>query len=308
LSLRKVYLSPHTLTFLGTQGDPGRTLFSVIGVPLDSTSSFRSGTRFAPYSIRLMSQSLETMSLRTGIDVEDYAPYDEGNVSISHGNVDLSLRYVEAVCEDLVREGRLPILLGGEHTISVGSIRGIFKALGSDTCYLVLDAHADYRSEYLGFKLSHACTTRRVRELLGPSNVFIIGLRALSKDELRSLKVDGVRYVTSIDVLRLGAREVARRVNDFKSTCSRLYVSIDMDVFDPAYAPGVTTPEPEGLSPTLVFGVLSRVLDKSVVGIDVVEVSPPYDVGMITSALAAKVVLESIAYIVASGGAVTSHP
>lgn len=289
----RLHVNKGAMSFAGVDVGLSESEFVVLGVPFDSTSSFRSGARFAPSAIRLVAQNLETYSFRAGIDVEEHLPADVGDVAVVHGDAAETLKRVERVVSGLVSEGRVPIVLGGEHTVSIGSVKAVAQQ-ASNLCLLVMDAHADLRDEYLGYKLSHACVLRRVLEFLDIERVMIVGLRAISKEEMGYISRRGVKYISSLAVKKSLRKDVIGKVRDFISTCSRVYLSLDMDVFDPSYAPGVQTPEPEGLAPTEVFDVIHEIGD-ILAAIDVVEVSPPYDPSMITSMLAAKAVLEFIA-------------
>ncbi|MCD6428983.1 MAG: agmatinase [Desulfurococcales archaeon] len=295
--MKELYLNRSPYVFLGVSGDPSKVPYSIVGVPFDSTSSFRSGSRFAPLHIRLISQSLETYSLRADVDVEDFPPYDEGDVIVSPGDASWTFRAIEEVSGELFSSDRRPIFIGGDHIVSVPIITGAVKALGKDLCVILLDAHLDFRDSYLGNKFSHACVTRRLSEVLDPKSILVVGARAFSKSELYDARRLKLKYYTTLDVRRLGVRGTAKAINDFTSSFSRIYISVDLDIFDPAYAPGVQTPEPDGLSPGEIFDILYKVVDSKVVGLDIVEVCPPHDVNDITSALAAKTVLEVISYM-----------
>jgi len=294
LSIKDMYLIRPPLTFLGLNIDRGSTKFSFVGVPLDITSTFARGSDLTPYYIRLVSKSLETYSLRFNVDVEDVGIYDEGDVAVTPGGINASFRAIEAVAEELVREGRYPIFVGGEHLITYPIIRAVIRGLSSNLCVIIFDAHADLRSEYLGSRLSHACVTRRVVETVSPNNVFLIGVRALCKDEVTELRRSRIRYVTSLDIIRYGVKYVSSKLSNFITSCRYVYVSVDIDVVDPAYAPGVSTPEPEGLTPTYLIDLVTQVIPKSV-GMDIVEVVPREDAGYSTVSLATKLILESIA-------------
>lgn len=288
-----MYLIRPPLTFLGIDVPRESTRFSFVGVPFDMTSTFVSGSSFAPYYIRLVSRSLETYSIRHGIDVEDVGIYDEGDVAVSPGAIDSSFRAIEVVAEELIREGRFAVFVGGEHLITYPITKALVRGLSSSLCVVTLDAHADFRNEYLGNKLSHACVMRRVSEVISPNNIFLVGVRAMCSDEVRELRRSRVRYVTSLDIIRYGLKHVMNKLNDFISTCKYVYLSVDIDVLDPAYAPGISTPEPEGLTPTQVIDIVSNVAPNAV-SMDVVEVVPREDQGYATTSLATKIILESI--------------
>ncbi len=265
------------------------TPFILVGAPLDVTASYRPGTRFAPASIRQAACNIEFYSLRSGLDFEDIGVRDLGDIAISPGVVEDNLERIAKVSHEIIENGRRLILLGGEHLVAYGVMRGLLRF---KPCLLYLDAHFDLRNEYLGLKLSHASTLRRIVELLGPNRVFVVGVRAFTKNELEYAIKHGIRHVTPIQLRLLGLREIARRIKSWMNTCETLYLSVDMDVFDPAYAPGVSNPEADGVDPSSILDLLYMVLDKRLIGFDVVEVSPPHDVSDITSILAAKIVVE----------------
>lgn len=287
----ELYVVSNPYVFLGVSGDRGRNPLSLVGVPFDSTNSFRSGSRFAPMHIRLASHSLETYSFRSGLSLEENPPVDEGDIAVVHGSAEATLRNVSVVAEEIFRSRRAGFI-GGDHIITYGVVEGLIKALGKTPCVLVLDAHLDFRPDYLGFKYSHACVTRRVSELVGARNIMVLGFRAVDAGELREARGAGLNMINSYELQKMTLRETLNKVRDFLSTCSHTYVSLDTDVIDPAYAPGVATPEPEGLQPTVVIDLITEVVDKKTTGFDLVEVNPLVDSGNITSFLAAKILIE----------------
>ncbi len=303
--MKELYIVKTPYVFNGIDSKVGKPLFAVVGVPLDSTSSFRPGCRFAPLHIRLASQSLELFSLRSLVNIEDVPIVDLGDVVIPHGDLLRTLSIIENVFSELIGNGLRTIAIGGEHTSTLGIMKGVVKALGSDVCYLCFDSHSDFRYEYLGSKINHACVNRRMYELLGSGKINLVGIRAMSYEEYRDLKSLSIKYFTSTHIKNLGFREVSRNIVKSLEGCSKVYLSIDLDVLDPAYAPAVTTPEPEGITPTELLNILQMVVDKRVVGLDVVEVAPHYEHSMISSAVAAKIINEVIGMIYVSTTAST---
>ncbi len=265
------------------------TPFTLVGAPLDVTASYRPGTRFAPTTIRHAACNIEFYSLRSGIDFEDVGVRDLGDIAVSPGVIEDNLERIAKVSREIIDSGGRLIVLGGEHLVTYGVIKGLLKF---KPCLLYLDAHFDLRNEYLGLKLSHASTLRRIIELLGATRVFVVGVRAFTKSELEYARKHSVKHITPLQLRLLGLRETSRRIRNWMENCETLYLSVDMDVFDPAYAPGVSNPEPEGVDPTSILDLLYMVLDKRLIGFDIVEVSPPYDYGDITSILAAKMIVE----------------
>jgi len=287
----ELYLINNPYVFLGANGDRGRNPLSLVGIPFDSTNSFRSGSRLAPMRIRHASQSLETYSFRNGIALEENPPVDEGDIAVVHGSAEATLRNISVVAKELFKT-RKTIFVGGDHIVTYGIIEGLFNTVKKNPCVLILDAHLDFRSDYLGFKYSHACVTRRISEVVGARNVMVLGFRAVDIKELREAREAGLNMINSYELNKITLREAVNKVRDFLSACEHTYVSLDMDVIDPAYAPGVSTPEPEGLQPTLVIDLITNVIDGKTAGLDLVEVNPLVDVGDITSFLAAKILIE----------------
>ncbi|RLG85492.1 MAG: agmatinase [Thermoprotei archaeon] len=292
----EIYLSRSHAYFLGFTRRPEETPFTLIGAPLDTTSSYRPGTRFAPLKIRQVSQSLESYSFLAHVDVEDFGFHDAGDVALAQGDVEGGLRAIEEVMRGLFRKDRIVFMLGGEHTVTLSGVKALAER-GRRVALLVFDAHADLRDTYLGMRLCHATVTRRAAEVVGADNVLLIGTRAVSQEELEFMRREGIFYITSFDIDRVGVREAAYRVVKRLEGYDEVYLSIDMDVVDPGYAPGVTTPEPFGLHPMQLLRILEKVADVNIRAVDVVELCPPCDCGEATAFLAARLVLELAALL-----------
>lgn len=285
------YLDSTSKAFGGFQSEFSQADFVLFGAPFDSTSSFRPGSRFGPRSMREVSANLETWSWRTGVDYECVKLHDLGDISVVHGDSAETIRRVQETVEDIKGARKVPILLGGEHAVSLGAVRS-FK----DATVVSFDAHFDLRDEYLSNRLSHACVMRRSSEEVGPGNVIIVGARATYAGEVDFVKKKGIRYLSSLDIIRSGAQSAAGWLKQNLRGAKKVYVSIDIDVLDPSCAPGVGNPEPEGIGTTALLDLIDAVVDDRVVGFDVVEVSPPYDNGS-TAAVASKLVFEACAMI-----------
>ncbi len=285
--------------FLGFNAEMSKTPFVIVGVPMDETSSYRVGARWGPTSIRRVSRSLELCSILTGLDMESVGFYDAGDVVPDVGSSKGTLAKTRSVVEELLRLGKRVFVLGGDHLITYGAYVA-FSSFFNDHCLIVFDAHLDLRDVFLGSRFNHATVMRRIIEDAKPRTVLYIGVRAVSAEEkryARKLEEEGlIRIVWSKELLRnpLSCIEEAKRNME---NCAALYVSIDMDVFDPAYAPAVQTPEPLGITPREFFEIISAIIDKRVHIVDVVEVAPDYDVGEATSALAARIVIEIAALL-----------
>ncbi|KSW12679.1 hypothetical protein CF15_02980 [Pyrodictium occultum] len=281
----------------------------VIGIPYDATSSYRPGSRFAPRTVREAAANIEFYSLRAGLDLEAYRVADLGDIVLPVRPQEAVKRIEAVVAEVLGRyPGKLVALIGGEHSITLGSFSAVAR-VEEEPCLLVADAHFDLRDEYMEEKYSHASVMRRIAEAYGSERLFYIGVRAFAGEEVEYAREKHIEYVTSHSVRLLGVREVVARAARWirRVGCKTLYVSVDMDGYDPAYAPGVANPEPEGLEPWMLLDILFKVVAESGARlrvVDVVEVSPPYDYSGITSILAAKTLLELFAaYQVQKSGA-----
>jgi len=274
--------------FSGLGKSFGDSRFIVVGVPFDSTSTYRAGSKFAPSAIREASLNIETYSVRSKFDLEDAQICDIGDLHVTD-TVEETLRRLREVESEIVAASKVPVALGGEHTITLGAVQAFPKDIG----ILCLDAHADMRDEYMGLKTMHATFLRRIVESLGPERLVHVGLRAVCKEELAYIQKNHVKHFSMQDLRRQTVREAARLIRLAVADFGKLYLTIDMDVLDPAFAPGVGNPEPDGMSPDLRFTILARACDERLAGLDLVEVSPHYDNG-ITAALGAKIIFEAI--------------
>lgn len=262
--------------------------FVVIGLPFDSTTSFRSGSRDGPDAIRLASYNFESYDYHYDVDLVDLKICDLGNMELS---CDPAYAW-ETIKEglSLLPKGAVPILLGGEHSIAPPAVEHLADQGGIGV--LVLDAHLDLRDDYGCTRFSHACASRRILEIENLQGYAIIGIRSGSKEEFVYARESGLSFYTGPEVSEKGIDNVLD--DAMKSLkCERLYLSLDMDVFDPAYAPAVGNPEPFGLTPWDVRRVIERIAPK-VVALDINEITPAYDHGE-TAILGARMVREFIA-------------
>lgn len=269
--------------------------FVIYGVPFDRTTTFRPGARFGPDAIRLHSHGLETYDLETGVDLADVAVHDLGN-SDEFGNSEDMVRTVRQEVGGIFSAGKVPIVLGGDHSCAPPVVEA-YPTNAPSLGVLYLDAHLDFRDSYLGDRRSHACSSRRILEKVGSRNVVVLGVRSVSREEIEANKGIGMAYVTAHEIAREGILSAVQRTLHMLRA-DRIYVSLDIDAIDPAYAGGTGTPEPFGLTPRDVKYVLGQVAPR-LVGFDVMEVSPPYDNGN-TSLLAARLVREAIVRSVAA--------
>lgn len=296
MSTIDLYVERAPLRFAGASAPLEGATYAVLGVPFDSTSSYRPGSRFAPLSIREASLNIESNSLTgVGLFIEEVSISDLGDLAVVHGDSKETLRRVESVVGELAGSGIIPVVLGGEHTITAGVMRGLSRA-GLRPCLLVFDAHLDLREDYLGCKYGHASAIRLAREAVGPEIIAYVGARAYAREELEyaSSLGDSILVVSPVEVKKLGPSAVASHLRNRLSRCEAVYLSFDIDALDPAYAPGTGTPEPMGLDAFEVFRILSLTVDERFVGMDLVEVNPLVDRAGVTSILAARIVQEFI--------------
>lgn len=295
-----LYLEDTPWAFGGARRPLERSRYVVYGVPLDATASFRGGQRWGPLEARKASAMIEFYSLRAGLDVDEVPIADVGDVAVPPGDAASAVSRAEEAALWLAGEGRVPVMLGGEHTATLGALRGIRRA-GRNPCMLVFDAHFDLRAEYLGVRLSHATVMRRAVETLSPPLVAYVGVRAFSGEELAYARSNPkVKYYTTRDIQRMGEVNVASNLAGGLAAagCDSLYVTVDLDVLDPAHAPGVGNPEPEGITPFTLYEILHSTIASAglpLAGADVVELAPPHDCGGITAVAAAKTVVEIVA-------------
>ena len=283
----ELHVSPSQI-FSGFGKPFGEATFIVFGVPFDRTSTYRSGSKFAPIAIREASLNIETYSFRSRFDLEDAQICDIGDLHVVD-SVDETMRRLSAVESEVLKASKIPIAMGGEHTITFGTTRPLATNVGI-VCF---DAHADMRDEYMGEKLMHATSLRRIIEKVGSDKIVHVGLRAICKEELAFLEMNDVKDFSMRDLRLHDVRENVRLIRRAVSDFMKLYVTIDMDAFDPGFAPGVGNPEPDGMWPDLFFSILAAVCDERLAGLDLVELSPSCDNGA-TAALGAKVIFEAI--------------
>jgi agmatinase len=284
MSYRELFVSPSPV-FSGSQRTFEEADYVIFGVPYDFSSTYRSGARFAPLAIREASLNIETYSFRAGIDIEDLKLHDLGDVHVA-ADVDETLRRVELVTKDILGSDKMAVAIGGEHTTTLGVMRGI----GGDVALVSFDAHLDIRNEYMGRSLCHTTFMRRLDEQIKPKKILEIGTRAVCKEELDYAKKAGIDFLTVQQIRKDGVKNIIKEIHDFLSDSERTYLTIDMDVLDPAFAPAVQNPEPEGLD------ILCEVCDSRVVAFDLVEVAPHYDQG-ITAIQAARIMFEVLCHI-----------
>jgi len=259
---------------------------TIFGVPFDSTHSYKPGCRFGPDAIRDAFNNIEIFQPEFGVDLEVEAISDLGNTRHTVVAAEM-LQMVKNVTSELKKQDKQIIILGGEHLITLGS----FTCFPKDTGYVVFDAHYDLRDQYADTKLSHAAYLRRIVEERDSENIVHVGARAFVKEELAFLKEHNIATVSDKEISNGNGPKLLK---DITSTFDRVYLSVDLDVLDPAFAPGVGNPEAVGISSRELYDLITTLQNKKIVAADMVELNPTYDNGS-TASMAAKMIATIIA-------------
>lgn len=283
MSYAELYLNNSTLVQASAHEDP---VASIFGVPFDSTHSYRPGCRFGPNAIRESFNNIEIFHPGLGVDLETASIEDLGDTRHTVMPEEM-IHMVRNLAQELVRKDRPLIILGGEHSLTYGAYTGLPDGTG----YVVFDAHYDLRDGYAGSKLSHASYLRRIAEERGSEDIIHVGARAFVREELEFLQENKIRTIPDRQAGTINGRNVLR---DFASGFDSIYVSIDMDVLDPAFGPGVGNPEAAGMTSRELLDMIYELKDSMIACADIVELNPQFDNGS-TAAMAAKIMSAIIA-------------
>jgi agmatinase len=256
----------------------------IIGCPYDGSASFRPGARFGPSAIRRASWGIETFSPYFQRDLIHYPIHDMGDLELPLGEKKISLGLIRKALRKILSGNKFPILLGGDHLITLPAIEEILK-IYPHLHLLQIDAHADLRDEYLGESLSHCTVMRRVIERLGKDRLFQIGIRSGTEEEFKLAKK--MKSIVSLGTGSLNA--MVKRLGN-----QPVYITLDLDVIDPSLLPGVGTPEPGGLTFQQFLSLLKKLQVLHVIGFDIVELTPDYDPTQISSITASFILREMI--------------
>lgn len=279
-------LNKNIVSFLGCDAEYDEARVVLFGAPFDSTTSFRPGTRFAGPAIRGDSWGLETYSPYQDRDLTDCHIFDSGDLELAIGDSEKVLAVIEERAETILKDDKLPFLIGGEHLVTLGSIRAAARKY-PDLHIIHLDAHTDLREDYLGVRLSHACVIRRCWEILGNGRIHQFGIRSGEKDEFEWAK-SGHTSLHPFDLE--GLEETVESLQG-----KPVYFTLDLDVLDPSVFPGTGTPEPGGIDyMTLQRAVIAVCQNVCLVGCDVNELCPPYDASGVSTTVACKIIREML--------------
>lgn len=275
-------------TFIACDSDYEESKIVIFGAPFDSTTSFRPGTRFASSAIRNESFGIETYSPYCDKDLLDTKIFDGGDLELCFGNSRQALDDISAFTSDILNDGKIPFMIGGEHLVTLGAVEAVLKKY-PDLNIIHFDAHTDLRDDYLGEKLSHASVIRRCHDLLGDGRIFQFGIRSGDRTEFEWAK-QGHTFLNKFDFR--GLEKVIEELDG-----KPVYFTLDLDVLDPSCFCGTGTPEAGGVTFRELLSAVTKVANLNIVGLDMNELSPIYDQSGASTALACKLLREILLLI-----------
>ncbi len=271
-------------TFIGCERAYDEADTVMFGAPFDATTSYRPGARFGPKAIRSESYGIETYSPYQDKDMAETAVFDAGDMALCIGDAKTALEQIEAFASEIVTDNKRPVMLGGEHLVTLGVVRALVKKY-PDLHIVHFDAHADLRDDYLGANLSHAAVIRRVWELVGDEKIYQFGIRSGDKSEFDWGRTHVFTCRFTLDKLE----EVIKKLAD-----RPVYFTLDLDVLDPSALPGTGTPEAGGVSFLALLEAIGLLSKLNVVGFDMVELAPNLDMSGVSTAVACKLLRECL--------------
>lgn len=283
-------LSANVETFLACDAAYEEATIVLYGAPFDSTTSFRPGARFGPPAIRHESFGLETYSPYQDKDLTDYAIFDSGDLELCFGSAEKALADIEKRASIIIGDGKLPLLLGGEHLVTLGAVRAAIRQW-PDLHIIHFDAHADLRDDYLGARLSHACVLRRCHDIVGDGRIHQFCIRSGERGEFEFAKAH-------TDMHPFGFKGLADVIENLKKENIPIYFTIDLDCLDPAAFSGTGTPEAGGVFFPALLTAIRTVCQGRIIAADVNELAPMLDTSGASTALACKVVRELLLSLV----------
>lgn len=269
-------------TFISCDCEYSEAKIVLFGAPYDSTTSFRPGARFGCKAIRSESFGLETYSPYQNDELTEKKVFDSGDLELVFGNAQTALGQIEERARTILNDGKLPFMVGGEHLVTLGSFRAVQKKY-PDVFIIHFDAHADLRADYLGEQMSHASVLRRCHELVGDGRIFQFGIRSGDREEF----IWGKDHVQTRMFDFEGLDQVVARLGD-----KPVYFTLDLDVLDPSVFPGTGTPEAGGVSFMQLLNACLKLRGLNIVGLDVNELAPAYDISGVSTAVAGKIIRE----------------
>lgn len=271
-------------TFIGCDSDYEEAKIVLFGAPFDSTTSFRPGARFGSAAMRHESFGLETYSPYQDKDLTDYQVFDSGDLELCFGSAESALAEIEDRTRTILKDGKLPLMMGGEHLVTLGALSAVWEKYPR-VHIIHFDAHADLRNDYLGANLSHACVLRRCHDLLGDGRIHQFCIRSGEKTEFTFAK-------EHTDMHKFDFSGLAELVEELTEAGTPVYFTIDLDCLDPSVFPGTGTPEAGGVTFPQLLQAILLVARTNVVGADVNELAPMLDTSGVSTATACKVLRE----------------
>ena len=279
-------ISKNVENFIGCEAAYDEARIVLFGAPFDSTTSFRPGARFGSSAIRHESFGLETYSPYQNKDLTDYQVFDSGDLELCFGSQESALADIEERAAIIINDGKMPLLLGGEHLVTLGAVRAAVKKW--DNLHIIhFDAHADLRDDYLGAKLSHACVIRRCHELVGDGRIHQFCIRSGDRSEFLFAE-------EHTDLHKFDFEGLKELVEELRANNTPVYFTIDLDCLDPSIFSGTGTPEAGGVSFKELLEAIMAVGSTNVVAADVNELAPMLDASGASTAVACKVLRELI--------------
>ena len=277
-------MKPNIETFIGCDSSYDKASVVLFGAPFDSTTSFRPGARFGPSAIRHESFGLETYSPYQDKDLSDYSIFDGGDLELCFGSSEQALDDIQMCAEEILNDGKLPLLIGGEHLVTLGAVRAVARKY-PDLHIIHFDAHADLRDEYLGAHLSHAAVIRRCHDILGDGKIHQFCIRSGERDEFKFAKLHTDMHRFNFD----GLTELCSELSELNTP---IYFTIDLDCLDPSVFCGTGTPEAGGVNFIELLQAILAVSKLNIVGADINELAPMLDSSGTSTAVACKVLRE----------------
>ena len=277
-------LTPNIENFIGCDAGYEEADIVLYGAPFDSTTSFRPGARFGPAAMRHESFGLETYSPYQDKDLMDTKVFDSGDLELCFGSSEMALQDIEVRATEILQDGKLPLLLGGEHLVTLGAVRAV-AAKYPELEIIHFDAHADLRDDYLGAHLSHACVLRRCHDLLGDGRIHQFCIRSGEREEFRFA-------AEHTDMHRFDFTGLSELVEKLREKGTPVYLTIDLDCLDPSAFPGTGTPEAGGVTFMQLLNAILTVSKTNIIGADVNELAPMLDASGASTAMACKVLRE----------------
>lgn len=271
--------------FLGCDKTFNDSDYVIFGAPFDGTTTFRPGTRFAPQTMRSESIGLETYSPYFDIDIEDFNVHDAGDLDLPFGSTKKALLKIEEQAKKIFDTNKKPLMIGGEHLVSLPVVSQAFKKY-KNLHIIHFDAHTDLREEYLGEELSHSTVMKRIWDILGDNKIYQFGIRSGTREEFYWAK-DGHVFLNKFNFENLS--NVVKQIEQ-----KPVYLTIDLDVLDPSIMSGTGTTEAGGVSFNELINALKCVSNLNIIGADIVELSPHYDHSGVSTAVACKILRETL--------------